>query len=210
MMTSVISIKSVAKGGWGLYKHHFFKLLPFSIFVAGLELLFQLHIAGMILYQLLFDAVLNAGFFYYFLAQEKGQAGAFHFSDFFRGFKRIFDLLVLAILLNVRVFFGFILLIIPAFYLMNVFSQSIFLLLEEKGDPFEVLKMSRDLVKPQFWRVLNTNGLILTLSLPEMFSGPDTAAASPFFFAWSVLVSPLAAACAFCLYRQIMPRNAHT
>jgi len=93
-----------------------------------------------------------AGFMFILKKLALGQNHAF--GDMFSQFRKLLQLIVLGIIFGVGVAIGTLLLIIPGIFLMVMWSQSFFLVIDKNVDAITALQASWKAVMPNFWLVL--------------------------------------------------------
>lgn len=135
----------ILKKNFGLYLGFF--LLAIIINAALLKL--ESAQPGLIIFRILINPPLIAGFFTAALKTLKKQSLAF--ADFFTGFESFVQLNLLNVVASILIFVGLVLLIIPGLYLSIAYSLAVPILLDRKMDFWSALESSRKVVNKSWW-----------------------------------------------------------
>jgi hypothetical protein len=201
-----LHLKVLIKDAWALYQRHILKFLPFMVIVTLLEMISNLHIALNVAYQLILAPILSAGLFFA-LKHSRVEKTGYSFSVFFGGIKRAFDVIFLTIVLNVRFFIAFILLVIPFIYIFNLYTLCFFMVLDYQCDVYESLERSAHLVRPFFMKILGFNVIAGIWTIPSFFMEFGMITSAPYIVLLSVLGVPFSACLYFALYERLVGVN---
>jgi hypothetical protein len=152
---------------WALLKANFWPLVGVS-FLVGLVFSAFLGVEKQGLYFIgaLFNAVIGAGLFYYFVLKIRGQPAKV--ADAFAGFTRAFlNLVVIGVIVSVFVTIGIFCLIIPGIYLLVAYFFAKYIAVDKKLGFWEAMETSRRVVTRNWWQVF---GLLL-MAIPVMIAG---------------------------------------
>ena len=138
--------------GWDLLKSNFWPLVGATAVVFLLFAMTQLVFLVGIVIRLVFGGVLSAGLYLFFLKKIRGQTA--ELSDVFSGFTRNFGALILTtIVVELMVFFGLILLILPGIYLIVAYAFACLLVIDRKMEFWAAMEVSRRVITAQWWRM---------------------------------------------------------
>lgn len=103
----------------------------------------------------------------YLLGIRQAAGQPLNFNELFSNFNLFMPLFILNILMAVLIYIGFLLLLIPGFYLAIAYMLALPLAMERKLSPWEALEASRKAITQRWFKVF---GLMLVLSLIMMVS----------------------------------------
>jgi uncharacterized membrane protein len=163
----VLDIVSCYERSWTLLKANFWPLVGVSFLVAiALGVLMGAEKHGLYFLGMIFNKVLAAGLYYYFLLKIRGRPA--NVGDAFAGFtKAFFPLVVIGILFSVFVTVGVFCLILPGIYLAVAYTFSSILAVDKGLGFWESMETSRKVITRNWWRVF---GLLL-LAIPVFILG---------------------------------------
>lgn len=140
------------KRGWEILKKNLGLFIGFfllAIIINSVLVKLESTQSALIIVRILINPPLMAGFFIAALKTMKNQSIAF--ADFFKGFENFVQLNLLNIVTFIILFVGFLLLIIPGFYLSIAYFLALPILLDKKMDFWPALESSRKVVTKRWW-----------------------------------------------------------
>jgi uncharacterized membrane protein len=182
-----LDILSCYSRSWDLLKANFWPLVGVNfMIVAILALIAPFERKGFTFIGPMFNGVISAGLFYYFVLKIRGQRT--RIADAFAGFTRAFmTLVVIGVLVTVFFTVGVICLILPGIYLIVAYAFAQYLAVDKGMGFWEAMESSRRIITKNWWQMF---GLLL-LVIPLLILGL-LALGVGIFVALPVMVGALA------------------
>jgi hypothetical protein len=162
-----LDFMSCYERSWALLKANFWPLVGVSFLISVIHgILLGIEGKGLYFIGPIFNGVIGAGLFYYFLLRIRGQPATV--ADAFAGFTKAFlRLVVIGILVSVFVTVGCICLILPGIYLGVAYVFAPIVAVDKGLEFWDSMELSRRVVTRNWWRVF----ALLLLFIPVLLVG---------------------------------------
>jgi uncharacterized membrane protein len=163
MQIADVKVGDYFKAGWEIFKKYPAGFIGYFVIIMAISYVLQFVPVIGRLAAFALAVPLNAGFFVVSAKLLKNQSP--EFIDFFSGFQFLLQLVLLGVVSSTLIIIGFILLIVPGFYLMVSYTFALMLVVDQRLDFWPAMEKSRRSVQTSWFKIFALLLLLVLLNL---------------------------------------------
>ena len=153
----VVPIQTYMQGGWDLFKQQMGPIVCVCIGLTLIHMIIRSFIPFGFMLNFLLYGPLYCGFYYTLL--QLSRTGTFDYNNLLAGFNYLVPCILIGVVTSVFTIIGFLLLIVPGFFVLAFYLFAPYLVIDKKMDFWLAMELSRKTVVP------NLGGFILLVLL---------------------------------------------